>query len=267
MINVVKLQWKIEKNKVIFKMIVFIIGCGRSGTTILGKCISRFNEVLYLNEPRGIWHRYYKNLNIWKSKGQLIAKQEDHSFIKTFFLKIHFCTLMFLKRKKVLVEKLPVNAFRLDFLIKIFPKAKFIFIRRNALEVANSIDVFNKKQRWFGYKDQKWNELKKILQSKKIHIPSNLTPKQKGLFEWRLANEFMDEFLKKHNINEKKIIEINYSSFVDNPMNQLNRISTFLEIKKLKKLDIKIKRKSNKIDEDKITPLEHKIGGNNINKY
>lgn len=249
-------------------MIVFIIGCGRSGTTILGKCISRFSEVLYLNEPRGIWNRYYKNLNIWAFKGKLIANEKDHSFLKTFFLKIHFYILMTCNRKKVLVEKLPINAFRLPFLIKIFPKAKFIFLRRNALEVANSIDVLNKKKkRWFGNKDQKWNELKKILQSKKIHVPNNLSSKQKGLFEWRMANDFMDDFIDKHNINEKKIIELNYSNFVDNPMNQLNRISTFLGIEKLKKLDIKIKRKSNKIDKDKITPLEHKIGGNNINKY
>ena len=35
---------------------VFIIGCGRSGTTILGRNVVKTSKIKYLNERRDLWH-------------------------------------------------------------------------------------------------------------------------------------------------------------------------------------------------------------------
>ena len=40
---------------------VFIVGMGRSGTTVLGKVLAVHNNVAYLNEPKAMWHVAYPN--------------------------------------------------------------------------------------------------------------------------------------------------------------------------------------------------------------
>ena len=43
---------------------IFILGTGRSGTTILGIVLSMHREVGYLNEPKAIWHVIYPHEDI-----------------------------------------------------------------------------------------------------------------------------------------------------------------------------------------------------------
>ncbi len=38
---------------------IFIIGMGRSGTTILGVVMSMHRDVGFLNEPKALWHSIY----------------------------------------------------------------------------------------------------------------------------------------------------------------------------------------------------------------
>ena len=45
------------KNKYTFS--VFIIGCGRSNTTVLGKTLSNHPKIKYLNERRDLWHKKF----------------------------------------------------------------------------------------------------------------------------------------------------------------------------------------------------------------
>ena len=46
---------------------VFIVGCGRSGTTALGEVLGRHPLLAYLNEPRDIW-LYEPRTDIWSAK-------------------------------------------------------------------------------------------------------------------------------------------------------------------------------------------------------
>lgn len=247
-------------------MVVFIVGCGRSGTTIIGKCISELEEVLYLNEKRTIWNLCFGNLNIWTSNGSLVADESHATFFRTFFLKIIFGFYKIINNKKILVEKLPINSFRLNFLIKMFPKAKFIFVRRNGLEVANSIENLHaKKKRWFGNNNHKWFELKKLLISREISLPKNISVKNKGLFEWRLSNELMDEFINKK--TTQNILEINYSEFVKSPLLTMSKISFFLETNDIKELKQAIIRNSKSLTSNDILTNDIKVGGKILKKY
>ena len=56
-----------KKNKYTFNP-VFIIGCGRSGTTILGNTLSNHPKIKYLNERRDLWHKAYPEFDIWSGK-------------------------------------------------------------------------------------------------------------------------------------------------------------------------------------------------------
>ena len=44
---------------------VLILGCGRSGTTILGQALAQHSEVTFLDEPRELWFRAYPATDIW----------------------------------------------------------------------------------------------------------------------------------------------------------------------------------------------------------
>ena len=57
------------------------------------------------------------------------------------------------------MEKLPINNFRLKFLKKSFPNARYIYLSRNGLEVSKSIEKRIQKQNWFT--GEKYELLKK----------------------------------------------------------------------------------------------------------
>ena len=63
---------------------VFSIGCGRSGTTILGNTLSQHPDIKYLNERRDVWHRAYPEFNIWEENvlnSKLYANEKDYKSI------------------------------------------------------------------------------------------------------------------------------------------------------------------------------------------
>ena len=51
--------------------ICFIAGCGRSGTTLLGRLMSLGENVTYLNEPRQFWAAINPRTDVW---GYCVAK-------------------------------------------------------------------------------------------------------------------------------------------------------------------------------------------------
>ena len=87
----------IKKSKQQFSP-VFIIGCGRSGTTILGDTLSRHPKIKYLNERRDLWHKSYPEFDIWNKNiedSKLYADEKDiifkkHNLLYSFFLKMGF---------------------------------------------------------------------------------------------------------------------------------------------------------------------------------
>ncbi|MEP6681653.1 MAG: sulfotransferase, partial [Parafilimonas sp.] len=140
---------------------VFIIGCGRSGTSILGNTLALHKSICYLHERRDLWSKAYPELDIWSGKYQqplLYADEKNLDVNKTKKLRKIFFKEQVAGNCKVLLEKLPINSFRLKFLQVCFPEAKYIYLHRNGLEVAKSI---SKKipVSWFGYKNLKWNLL------------------------------------------------------------------------------------------------------------
>src|SRR4051812_32640562 len=104
---------------------VFVLGCGRSGTTIFGTALSKHRSVAYLNEPRHLWFAAYPETDIWsaraaKRQGKLALTANDANQQKSEKLRRLFRFETIITNRPLLVEKLPINSFRLPFIHKIF---------------------------------------------------------------------------------------------------------------------------------------------------
>ena len=131
---------------------VFIIGCGRSGTTILGKTLSKHPKIKYLNERRDLWHKAYPEFDVWNKDTQnpkLYADRKDVISKQNNLLHYLFFREQVLRNSKILLEKLPINNFRLQFLKKSFPNARYIYLTRNGIEVSKSIEKKIQNKNWF----------------------------------------------------------------------------------------------------------------------
>jgi hypothetical protein len=107
---------------------VFILGTGRSGTTILGVVLSMHREVGFLNEPKAMWHAIYPEEDVIgsysrgparyrleASDADEAAKHNAHRLFGAYLASI------FSPR---LVDKYPELIFRVPFVREIFPDAK-----------------------------------------------------------------------------------------------------------------------------------------------
>jgi len=239
-----------QRNKYNFNPI-FIIGCGRSGTTILGNTLSKHPEVKYLNERRDLWHKVYPQFNIWNQdtkNPQLFASNQDVDITKSYLLKKLFFREQVIGKSSVLLEKLPINNFRLDFLHSTFPNAKYIYLRRNGLEVSTSIEKRIKKRNWFtGKKETLLNK-----HAEKINCKTEVeTDFEKGMWEWKLSIDESNVFFK--NLDNNKFIHLSYQDFIDNPSEELKNIFDFMNLNYSEKFLISIskdiKRKNPSISE------------------
>ncbi len=151
---------------------IFILGTGRSGTTILGIVLSMHREVGYLNEPKAIWHLIHPHEDVIGNYSQSHAKYRLTAEDATDEMR-HRATQMFgaylsTTRSKRLVDKYPELIFRVDFVRAIFPDARFVFLVRNGWDTCQSIATWSKrlgvhrngeKHDWWGVEDRKWRLL------------------------------------------------------------------------------------------------------------
>lgn len=224
---------------------VFIIGCGRSGTTILGETLSKHPEIKYLNERRDLWHKAYPEFDIWSGKQEmpkLFADKANVDFEKISLLKKLFFREQVLGNSKILLEKLPINNFRLEFLNHAFPNAKYIYLTRNGLEVSKSIERKIKKNNWFTGK--KLELLKEFSTQKNINFNCEIkTDLEKGMWEWRLSIQESDKFFS--DMNSSKFTHLSYQDFIQNTGLALKQIFDFLNLASSEKLILNLSEKIN----------------------
>ncbi len=151
---------------------IFILGTGRSGTTILGIVLSMHKDVGFLNEPKAIWHLIHPNEDIIGNYSREHAKYRLSAEDKTDNMQQRatkmFGAYLSTTGTKRLVDKYPELIFRVDFVRAIFPDARFIFLIRNGWDTCQSIanwsmrlgvQVNGEKHDWWGVNDRKWNLL------------------------------------------------------------------------------------------------------------
>jgi hypothetical protein len=219
---------------------IFIIGSGRSGTSLLGRLLRDLADVnKYPNEANHIWHPYLYPYHKTKSietppiwiNPQRFTQDSLDSWDKNWDEKIRgiFGAHQFFSGKEVFINKTVMINFMLPKVYQIFPEAKFIHIHRNGLSVVSS---YQKK------------ELEKF-QSHKIYrkygnyfeSPSQLR-KQFAIY-WNMTISEISKFKSDYGTVEN-FIEISYEDLMRKPESTIESLSKFMGVRNtLKELDIR----------------------------
>ncbi len=228
---------------------IFILGTGRSGTTVLGMVLSMHRDVGFLNEPKALWHSIYPYEDVIGSygRGEAHYRLDATHVTDTVRRNAHRLFGVYLRTvfSNRLVDKYPELIFRVPFVRKIFPDAKFIFLVRNGWDTCASIELWSKRlgdkqgevtHDWWGVNQRKW----KLMQSELLKpdpyfariraiIPSLTQHTDMAAVEWIVT---MREGLRRVEENDKSILLIHYENLVANPRAMLGEIAIFGQLGK-----------------------------------
>lgn len=114
---------------------IFIIGCSRSGTTVTFETLGQSSEVVSLGyETPQLWHQLFGPAhNQWHSEA---ANADDaqpahrDAYFKHYYQRLG---------KGLILDKTCINVLRVEYLYRLFPNAKFVFIYRNGRDNISSL--------------------------------------------------------------------------------------------------------------------------------
>lgn len=229
---------------------IFLLGCGRSGKTTLGKVLSFHPLITFLDErSRAYWIASYPQTDIWSERaklrgGQLSLSDEDASNGASLKLRCLFRFATVMARKPVLVHSLAVNNFRLPFIDAIFPDALYVHIFRNGVDVAESIKERADHEKWYGHDDYKWRQLTELASRRAetaALLPLCGSNFERGLLEWRLGLDAIDAFV--GTISRDRFFEISYEDLVLAPVETVHRMLSFVGLDASPEFDDIIRKK------------------------
>lgn len=231
----------------IIKEPIFIIGTGRSGTTILGIIMSMHKQVGFLNEPKALWHEAYPfedligSYTIEEANYRLTDKDANASILS----KIHkifgfYLTITFSSR---VVDKYPELIFRISFVKALFPDAKFIFLVRNGWDTCHSINAWSSRlgknseeevHDWWGRDNRKWILLRdQILKTDDYYadvlpvLDQIKSHTDMAALEWIAT---MREGIRMVTEYPNEILTVKYEELVAHPSSMLNNIESYCNL-------------------------------------
>jgi hypothetical protein len=148
---------------------IFILGSGRSGTTILGVVLSMHRDVGFLNEPKALWHviEPHEDVvgNYTKAHARYRFGAEDATPSMASAARRMYGAYLLLAGARRVVDKYPELVFRVGLVRKLFPDARFLLLTRNGWDTAASIQQWSKAHGkridgevhdWWGVNRRKW---------------------------------------------------------------------------------------------------------------
>jgi hypothetical protein len=226
---------------------IFIVGTGRSGTTILGVTLSMHKDVGFLNEPKALWHAIYPYEDIIGSYSRGAARYRLLASDATRVVRENAFRLYGIYSAVIgscrIVDKYPELIFRLPFVLSIFPDAKFIFLARNGYATCKSIDSWSDRlgavtgsecHDWWGVDRRKWN----LLLDQIVTDHADLTSDVSTIREWRdqkhmAALEWivtMREVLAVLQDYPDAVMQVKYEDLCEDPRRVLRDICKFANL-------------------------------------
>jgi len=258
---------------------IFIISCPRSGSSLLFKVLSESKELWssyreshyfwksFLSEPRDPIFSMSLNASDFKEKDREYLENLYHlntfndefsgELTRILFfrekLKPLFNSYLSLNKliKKHLInlkdyriiDKTPPNVFRVPFIDKLFPDAKYIFLTRDAkTNISSLIDAWLSEGNLFSFKFREFYEYNSRLNIEgysgkvwKFLNPPNWEEYLSGksieevcAFHWLTANEYaLDAFSE---MASEKYLHVRYEDILANRVNSIKDICDFCEI-------------------------------------
>jgi Sulfotransferase family len=114
---------------------ILLVGCPRSGTSILLRALLQSSELRSIqSEGHILWDAYHHPRDRgWDSdalgREDVLAREREYIY----------CAIRLFVRGRRFVDKTPENCLRLSYLDALFPDATFVFLRRRAADNVNSL--------------------------------------------------------------------------------------------------------------------------------
>lgn len=221
---------------------IFMVGAERSGTTILGKVLGHQGDVMFLSEARPMWYRAVPDVDERKfhwangqPQGRLYLDETDYSEEAKASLEHDFGCMMTRAGRRRLMEKMPINLFRVRWLNAMWPDAKFIQIMRDPFSTTDS-----KMQCWPSIDEKQLPYLKirrtmytKLFPELTVLLSTITTPYEWYLFEWRVDTE-EGERLKNMFTDRYRVVQL--EEVQRNPETALTEICDFTGLRFSKRL-------------------------------
>jgi hypothetical protein len=219
---------------------IFIIGCGRSGTTLLGKMFDAHPAVRYLYEPYHLWAAIEPATDFL----QLFSHSEFHCLLDasavTATAQHRFRRMMSTRSTFTLVEKNPINTLRIGYLNCLAPDAHFVHIVRDGVDVARSIErvavvtwkmAFRPPQNsWWGVGNAKWTALQQDGRTVGYHpeaLQQLTTDAQRGAYEWLVSMREVEAW---RTSLGQRLIEVRYEDLTRDPIDTIRAVMGSLRL-------------------------------------
>lgn len=205
---------------------VFIIGCSRSGTTLLSRLLSYHHDVAEWSEANDVWDPvsvrrdndgyplHFWDETQWYIEDWRISMADRHQEIRAIFG--FYQTLL---RRSCFVNKSPINTFRVPDIVHIFPDARIIHMVRDGRAV--SVSYAHKLQQKFGEHPDQYA-------GTNLMKPFDEMVVAMGAF-WKLN---LEEVARQDNAlalsARQKMIELTYESLCDDRDRALKTICDFI---------------------------------------
>ncbi|MGH8427080.1 MAG: sulfotransferase family protein [Gammaproteobacteria bacterium] len=226
---------------------IFILGTGRSGTTILGVVMSMHRQVGFLNEPKALWHAVHPAEDVLGnySRGEAHYRlgTDEATVGATQRAQRLFGAYLAATGSKRLVDKYPELVFRIPFVRAIFPDARFVLLLRNGFDTISSIDAWSRQHLqtehgevhdWWGVDGRKWRLMRNQLVASDPAF-ADLGGLVEGLdrqidmatVEWIVT---MREAITQRRQNSDCVLTVRYEDLAANPRKMLVEIADFAEL-------------------------------------
>ncbi len=227
---------------------VFIVGAGRSGTTILGVLMSMHPKVGFLNEPKAMWHAamgggedLIGSYNRGAARYRLRAEDATPPVARA--MRRHYGSYLWATLTSRVVDKYPELIFRRPFVRAIFPDAKFLFIARSGWDTCGSIEQWSARlggkiggetHDWWGADGRKWQ----LLVDQIVPEHPDLAPYVAAMKGWsaqtqRAVVEWIVTMREGHALalaHPQSVLHVTYEEICAAPREWMYRIAQFCDL-------------------------------------
>lgn len=229
---------------------IFILGVGRSGTTLLGKLLGVHPAVGYLNEPKMMWHLidpvedvtgfYYT-----AGQGQFVRTAADVTpEMRTRAQRLYGYYLRATRTTRF-VDKIGELGYRREYLRALFPDCVLVAIVRRPQAMARSVakwslDHGSPGADWWGVNDRKWILLRDTVLANEPDseqllsvAASNPTEVDRALLEWVAEMRAITD----HDSRAPVDAVIRYEDLVSHPVDQMRKVLDAVGLPQSRRVD------------------------------
>jgi LPS sulfotransferase NodH len=199
----------------------FIIGCARSGTSILGEAVAAHPRAIYLFEASDVWS------GVIGERPDHRLREEDATPSVVAAVRHELLEAAHEAAREtgrhphdaVLVEKNPKHVIRIPFLNAVFPDARFLHIVRDGRDVTASLMFRNRGERWGHLETPGWRELLARFPTQN-HI--------RCAHQWRDAMAIARHDVVALGLKPDRYLEVRYEDLVRDPKPVIARVLALL---------------------------------------